>query len=88
MRWKKHKTDRTKYAKGLIIGRRTVQELIGGPIESSGRRDLINGVNSNKSSFSPKEFRDRSKKEQSPNSVQDVLVFTFSMTILLRSIWA
>ena len=84
---KKNETSRTEGTKVVIVWRLPKKALIWYLILDNKTWNVINSMNSIKSSFAPKRRRNFGKEKESTNSVKNMMKFSFSSTILLRGTW-
>ena len=88
MRLKKDETSRAKGSKMLIVRWRSKKALIRNLIRNGWAWDTIDGMGSSENNFSPKGYRNFGRREESMNSVKDVLKFSFGSSVLLKGAWA
>ncbi|GMP48928.1 hypothetical protein CsSME_00016104 [Camellia sinensis var. sinensis] len=87
MRLENNKTGRAKNPKVGVRGTGAMQTLIGSVIMNHRYRDTIDSVSSNESCFSPKIFRTRGREKEGSSTVENMPMFPFSTSILLRRTW-
>ena len=88
MRLKKDKTGRAKRSKMLIVRWRSKKALTRSLIRNCWAWNTIDGMGSSENSFSPKGYMNFGRREESTNSVKDVLKFSFDSSVLLKGAWA
>ena len=84
---KKNETSRTEGAKVVIVLRWPKKALIWSLILDNMTWNVINSMNSMKSSFAPKRSKNFGREKESTNSVKNMMKFSFGSTILLRGTW-